>query len=106
MGYPIANKAARLTNEGEILSRGPGVFLGYHRNPDASETALRDGWLHTGDYGTLDPTGDVIMFDRMSDVITLADGSKMSPWVVEAMLKFTPYVQEAMVACCPDGATL
>ncbi len=106
MGYPIANTEVRLTDEGEILSRSPSVFLGYYQNPDASQTALRDGWLHTGDYGTLDPTGDVIMFDRMSDVITLADGSKMSPWVVEAMLKFTPYIQEAMVACCPDGATL
>lgn len=106
MGYPIANTEVRLTSEGEILSRSPSVFLGYHRNPDATQTALRDGWLHTGDYGTLDPTGDVIMFDRMSDVITLADGSKMSPWVVEAMLKFTPYIQEAMVTNCPGSATL
>jgi long-chain acyl-CoA synthetase len=106
MGYPIAHTEVRLTSEGEILSRSPSVFLGYHRNPDASQAALRDGWLHTGDYGTLDPTGDVIMFDRMSDVITLADGSKMSPWVVEAMLKFTPYIQEAMVTNCPGSATL
>lgn len=106
MGYPIANTEVRLTSEGEILSRSPSVFLGYHRNPDASQKALHDGWLHTGDYGTLDPTGDVIMFDRMSDVITLADGSKMSPWVVEAMLKFTPYIQEAMVTNCPGSPTL
>src|SRR5438876_2250671 len=64
------------------------------------------GWLYTGDYGTLDPTGDIIMFDRMSDVITLADGSKMSPWIIEAMLKFTPYIQEAMAVYAPDGGTL
>lgn len=42
----------------------------------------------------------------MSDVVTLADGTRMSPWVVEAMLKFTPYVQEAMVVCGPDRRTL
>jgi long-chain acyl-CoA synthetase len=106
MGYPIANTEVRLTPQGEILSRSPSVFLGYHKNPDASQQALRNGWLHTGDYGSLDPTGDVIMFDRMSDVIALADGSKMSPWVVEAMLKFAPYIQEAMVTCRPDGTTL
>src|SRR3989442_5692455 len=46
------------------------------------------------------------MFDRMSDVISLGDGSKMSPWFIEAMLKFTPYIQEAMVVCAPDGSTL
>src|SRR5438874_185761 len=81
------------TGEGEIISRSPSVFLGYYKNPEATSQALRGGWLYTGDYGTLDPTGDIIMFDRMSDVITLADGSKMSPWIIEAMLKFTPYIQ-------------
>lgn len=106
MGYPIANTEIRLTDDGEILSRSPSVFLGYYKNPDASRQSLREGWLHTGDYGALDPSGDVIMFDRMADVIILPDGTKMSPWVVEAMLKFAPYVQEAMVTSCADGGTL
>ncbi len=106
MGAPIANTEIRITPDGEIISRSPSVFAGYYENPEATATALRDGWLYTGDYGTADPTGDIIMFDRMSDVITLRDGSKMSPWVVEAMLKFTPYVQEAMVVCAPDGVTM
>lgn len=106
MGYPIANTEVRITEEGEIVGRSPSVFRGYYRNPEATAKALRDGWLYSGDYGTLDPSGDVIMFDRMSDVIALADGSKMSPWVVEAMLKFTPYIQEAMVVSAPDGVLL
>lgn len=106
MGYPIANTELRVTEEGEIVSRSPALFRGYFHNPEATAKTLRDGWLYSGDYGTLDPSGDVIMFDRMSDVLTLADGSRMSPWVVEAMLKFTPYVQEAMVVCAPDGQTL
>lgn len=106
MGYPIANTDLKVTDDGEIVSRSPALFLGYFKNPEATAKALRDGWLYSGDYGTLDPTGDVIMFDRMSDVVTLADGTRMSPWVVEAMLKFTPYVQEAMVVCGPDRRTL
>ncbi|TMI77128.1 MAG: long-chain fatty acid--CoA ligase [Bacillati bacterium ANGP1] len=106
MGFPIAHTDLRITDEGEIISRSPSVFLGYYKNADATAQALREGWLYTGDYGAVDPTGDVIMFDRMSDVITLGDGSKMSPWVIEAMLKFTPYIQEAMVVCAPDGSTL
>ncbi len=106
MGFPIANTDLQITGEGEIISRSPSVFLGYYKNPEATAQALRGGWLYTGDYGTLDPTGDIIMFDRMSDVITLADGSKMSPWIIEAMLKFTPYIQEAMAVYAPDGGTL
>ncbi len=106
MGYPIANTELRLTDDGEIVSRSPALFQGYFHNPEATTKTLRDGWLYSGDYGTLDPSGDVIMFDRMSDVLTLADGSRMSPWVVEAMLKFTPYIQEAMVVCASDGRTL
>ena len=106
MGYPIANTELRVSETGEIISRSPALFQGYFKNPEATGKTLRDGWLHSGDYGTLDPTGDVIMFDRISDVISLADGTRMSPWVVEAMLKFTPYIQEAMVVCGPDGRTL
>ncbi|HEY3248106.1 MAG TPA: AMP-binding protein [bacterium] len=106
MGYPIANTDVRITDDGEIVERSPSVFRGYYHNPEGTAKALRDGWLYTGDYGTLDPSGDVIMFDRMSDVIMLADGTKMSPWVVEAMLKFTPYVAEAMVIASPEGTML
>lgn len=97
MGYPIANTEIRLTEEGEIICRSPSVFLGYYRNSDATAQALRKGWLHSGDYGALDPSGDIIMFDRMGDVITLADGTKVSPRVIEDLLKFTPFLQEAMV---------
>lgn len=106
MGYPIANTELRVTDDGEIISRSPALFHGYYKNPEATGKTLRDGWLYSGDYGTLDPSGDVIMFDRMSDVIMLAGGTRMSPWVVEAMLKFTPYIQEAMVVCALDGTTL
>ena len=106
MGYPIASTELRVSDVGEIISRSPALFQGYYKNPEATAKTLREGWLYSGDYGTLDPTGDVIMFDRMSDVITLADGTRMSPWVVEAMLKFTPYIQEAMVVSAPDGTAL
>ncbi|HEV8339624.1 MAG TPA: AMP-binding protein [bacterium] len=97
MGAPIAQTEVRLSGEGEILSRSPSVFLGYYNNPEATAGALRDGWLHSGDTGTLDPSGDVILFDRMGDMIATADGTKVAPRVIEDMLKFTPYVQEAMV---------
>jgi len=106
VGYPITNTEVRLSEEGEIMCRSPSVFLGYYKNPDATQQALRDGWLYSGDYGTLDPSGDVILFDRMGDVITLADGTKVSPRVIEDMLKFTPFLQEAMVVASEDRRRL
>lgn len=97
MGAPLPQTEVRITSEGEIISRSPSVFQGYYKNPEATEQALRDGWLYSGDYGAIDPSGDVICFDRMGDVIELSDGSKVGPQVIENMLKFTPYIQEAMV---------
>jgi long-chain acyl-CoA synthetase len=97
MGAPIANTEVKLSDEGEILERSPSVFLGYYRNPEATAQALRDGWLYSSDYGTMDPSGDVILFDRMGDMIVKADNTKVAPRVIEDMLKFTPYIQEAMV---------
>lgn len=97
MGAPIAHTEVRISPEGEILAHSPSVFLGYYRNAEATAHALRDGWLFSGDYGALDPSGDVIMFDRMGDMIEMADRTKVAPRVIEDMLKFTPYIQEAMV---------
>jgi len=97
MGAPIANTDVELSPQSEIIERSPSVFLGYYRNPDATAQALRDGWLYSGDYGTLDPSGDVILFDRMGDMIQKADGTNVAPRVIEDMLKFTPYIQEACV---------
>jgi long-chain acyl-CoA synthetase len=97
MGAPIANTEVDLSPEGEIIERSPSVFLGYYRNPEATARALRDGWLYSGDYGTLDPSGDVILFDRVGDMIQTADGTRVAPRVIEDMLKFTPYLQEACV---------
>lgn len=97
MGAPIANTEIRVTEEGEIISRSPSVFLGYYKNPEATARALRDGWLYSGDTGALDPSGDVILFDRTDDMLTTADGVRVPPRVVEDMLKFTPYIAQAMV---------
>ncbi|MDR7522509.1 MAG: AMP-binding protein [Armatimonadota bacterium] len=97
MGAPIAHTEVQISPDGEIIERSPSVFLGYYRNPEATARSLRDGWLYSGDYGALDPSGDVILFDRMGDMIQKADGTKVAPRVIEDMLKFTPYIQEACV---------
>jgi long-chain acyl-CoA synthetase len=97
VGQPIPGVELKISDTGEILSRGPSVFLGYYKNEAATAETLRDGWLHSGDAGLLDEDGHLIMIDRMDDVMLLSDGSKFSPQLIENKLKFSPYITEAVV---------
>jgi long-chain acyl-CoA synthetase len=97
VGEPIPGTEVRITPEGEILSRSASVFKGYYKDPQATAQALRDGWLHSGDTGFIDPDGHLVFFDRTKDVFTLSDGSRFSPMFLESRLKFSPYVKDAWV---------
>jgi long-chain acyl-CoA synthetase len=97
VGEPFPGTELNISDTGEILSRSPAVFVGYYKNAEATAETLRDGWLHSGDAGILDEDGHLVVIDRMKDVLTLADGSKFSPQLMENKLKFSPYVREAVV---------
>jgi len=97
VGVPLPRTEVRVAETGEILARGPSVFQGYFRNAEATVSALRDGWLHSGDAGYLDDRGHLVVIDRLSDVMLLADGTTFSPQFIENKLKFSPYVREAVV---------
>jgi len=96
VGEPIPGTQVRISERGEILSRSPAVFLGYYKNDDATRAALTDGWLHSGDAGYLED-GQLVVIDRVKDVLRLADGTQFSPQFIENRLKFSPYVKEAVV---------
>jgi long-chain acyl-CoA synthetase len=97
LGQPTPGTQVRISDTGEILVAGESVFLGYYKNPDATTRALENGWLHTGDAGLVDERGHLVMIDRVTDVLRLADGSRFSPALIENKLKFSPYVREAVV---------
>jgi long-chain acyl-CoA synthetase len=97
VGKPAPGTRVRVSETGEILVAGDSVFLGYYRDPAATARALEDGWLHTGDAGSLDARGHLVMIDRLQDVLRLADGSRFSAALIENKLKFSPYVREAVV---------
>jgi long-chain acyl-CoA synthetase len=97
VGEVFPNVEVGITPGGELLVRGPVVTSGYYGMPEKTESAIEDGWLHTDDFGALTEAGHVKVFDRMDDVIEMADGTAIAPISVETKLKFNPYVKEAMV---------
>jgi fatty-acyl-CoA synthase len=86
---------------GELVLRGNTVMKGYHRNPKATDEALADGWLHTGDLAVVHPDGYVEIKDRAKDII-ISGGENISSLEVEEALYFHPAVMEAAVVARPD----
>jgi long-chain acyl-CoA synthetase len=97
VGVAAPRTELRLSPEGEILLRGPHIFMGYFNQPDKTADTLRGGWLHTGDVGTIDNEGYVRITDRMKDIIITAGGKNITPSEFENLLKFSPYVSDAVV---------
>jgi len=73
------------------------VFVGYYKMPEETAKTLKDGWLHSGDTGFIDEDGHLVVFDRSKDIMILSDGRKFSPQFLEARLKFSPYLKDALV---------
>jgi long-chain acyl-CoA synthetase len=86
---------------GEVLARGDSVMRGYWRNPEASAEALRGGWLHTGDVGSIDEDGFLTLRDRSKDLI-ISGGANVYPREVEEVLLRHPAVAEVSVIGKPD----
>jgi len=97
VGKPIPGTEIRIAENGEILSRSASVFAGYYKNDAATAEVLKDGWLHSGDAGYFTEDGQLIVIDRLKDVMHLLDGTRFSPQFIENKLKFSPYIKEAVV---------
>jgi long-chain acyl-CoA synthetase len=87
----------KIAEDGEILVRGPNVFLGYYREPEATAEVLVDGWLHSGDLGAFDADGFLSITGRKKEIIITAGGKNVAPKNIEAALKNNPVVGEAVV---------
>ena len=97
VGVPIPGTEVKLSDTGEILSKSRAVFIGYYNNEEATREALNDGWLRSGDAGYFTDEGQLVVIDRVKDVLRLGDGTQFSPQFIENRLKFSPYIKEAVV---------
>ncbi len=101
VGEPIPESHCAISEEGEILLAGPGLFQGYHKDADQTQAALyidsqNTSWFRTGDAGHIDEGGHLIYLDRLKDMIELGGGDKYSPQFIEGRLKFSPYISHAL----------
>ncbi|MEO3431073.1 long-chain fatty acid--CoA ligase [Pelagibius sp. CAU 1746] len=97
VGPPFEGVEVKIAEDGEILVRGELVMTGYWRDDDATERALQNGWLHTGDIGEFDEDGYLKITDRKKDIIVFSGGDNVSPARVEGFLTLQREIQQAMV---------
>ncbi len=101
VGKPLANLELRIAGDGELLVRGPSVFSGYYEMPTATAAAFEgdpgSGWFHTGDIGYLDADGFLFITDRKKDLLKTSGGKFIAPQPIEAKLKASPYIAEAVL---------
>ncbi len=97
VGRPILENAVKISEEGEILARHPGVTSGYYKDEVSTSNTIMDGWLHTGDIGKFDEEGYLTILDRKKDIIITAGGKNIAPQKIENKLKFSIYINDAIV---------
>jgi long-chain acyl-CoA synthetase len=94
----------RITNNGEIVYRQPGIFVGYYNDANKTAEVLKDGWFYSGDSGFIDEDGHLVFLDRLQNLVELASGDKLAPQLVESRLRLSPYIKDAWVLAGPDSA--
>jgi long-chain acyl-CoA synthetase len=97
VGKPFPGVDLKIADDGEVLIKGSNVFAGYHNNADASFGAVIDGWLHTGDLGSLDEDGFLSITGRKKDIIITAGGKNLTPANIENDMKQSRWVSQAVM---------
>jgi len=97
VGKALPETEVKIAQDGEIIVKHQGIFRGYYKDEIHTREALIDGWLHTGDVGEVDEEGYLKITDRKKDLIITAGGKNVAPQYIENMLKFSPYINDAVI---------
>jgi long-chain acyl-CoA synthetase len=96
-GRPIPGVEVRIAEDGEVLTRGPHVMIGYYENPQATAEVLKGGWLYTGDLGHLDADNFLTITGRKKEIIVTLGGKNVAPVYLESLLTQDPLILQAMI---------
>jgi len=97
VGRALPGVQVKIADDGEILIKGPNIFQGYHKRAEESFGAIEDGWLHTGDLGSLDADGYLTITGRKKDIIITSGGKNLTPANIENDMKQTRWVSQAVM---------
>ncbi len=97
VGKPFPGVEVKIADDGEVLIKGPNIFQGYHNNAEASFGSIEDGWLHTGDLGSVDEDGFLSITGRKKDIIITAGGKNITPANMENDLKQCRWISQAVM---------
>lgn len=97
VGFPLPGCEVRIADDGEILLRGVNIFDGYHNKPEETEAAFVDGWLHTGDIGSLSDVGALSITGRKKEILITAGGKNVAPAILEDRMRMHPLISQAIV---------
>ena len=97
VGPALPGVDVKIAEDDEIMVKGPNVFLGYYKDPEATASTLTDGWLHSGDLGAFDDDGFLNITGRKKDIIITAGGKNITPKNLEGSIKNHPLIDEAVV---------
>jgi long-chain acyl-CoA synthetase len=94
----------KISDDGEIIYRQPGVFVGYHKDPQKTDAVLKNGWFHSGDSGFIREDGHIVIIDRLQDLVERDIGDALAPQNIESRLRFSPYIKDAWILAGPESA--
>jgi len=97
VGRPLPNVEIKIAGDGEVLAKGSNVMEGYYKKPSETTTAIKDGWLYTGDTGRIDEDGFLTITGRKKDIIITAGGKNIAPAKVENAIRSDRFITEVMV---------
>jgi len=97
VGKAIPGTEVKIAEDGEILFKGKGIFKGYYKDEETTRDVIRDGWFYSGDVGEVDEEGFMKITDRKKDLMITAGGKNIAPQFIENLLKFSPYINDAVI---------